>query len=110
MAQKGALLQPSSQLGQTAPVGAQEPREAGKPIRGVQRPSGDLTFLSDSLMNSGMGSWPFEEVIMLLVEKKQLWIALCMFTQCQRDRQALLGTGATTGRTHFKELFIHRRS
>lgn len=35
---------------------------------------------------------------------------LCVFTRCQRDRQALLGMGATTGtgKRHFKELFIQR--
>lgn len=37
---------------------------------GLQHPSRDLTVLSDSMMDSGMRSWPFEEVIMLLVKKK----------------------------------------
>lgn len=73
-------------------------------MRGLQRPSRDLTFLSDSLMNSGMGSWPFEEVIMLLVEKKTALGCACA---CLHNAK---GTGATTGKTHFKELFIHRRS
>lgn len=69
-ARTGALLQPSGQLSQAASVRAHELRETGEPMGGLQHPSRDLTFSSDSLMNSGVRSWAFEEVIMLLVKKK----------------------------------------
>lgn len=50
-------------------------------MRGLQRPSRDLTFLSDSLMNSDVRSWAFEEVIMLLVKKKIASdCAVCVYT------------------------------
>lgn len=108
-ARTGALLQPSGQLSQTASVRARELRETGEPMGGLQHPSRDLTFSSDSLMNSGVRSWAFEEVIMLLVKKKiALDCAVHVYTT--PNEQALLGTGAATGKTHFKELFIHRRS
>lgn len=65
-----ALLQSSGQRSQTASARARELWETGGSMGGLQRPSRDLTFLSDNLMNSGTRSWPFEEVITQLVKKK----------------------------------------
>lgn len=104
LAQNHALLH-----GQTAPVGAQKLWEAGEPMRGLLR---DLTFLSDSLMNSGMGSWPFEE----LKKSSSGLCCACLHDAKGTGRPSLgwvppQGQGRGISKSYlFKELFIHRRS
>lgn len=84
--------------------------ETGEPMGGLQCPSRDLTFLSDSLMNSGMRSWPFEEVITLLVKKKIAPdCAVHVYTMPKRQT-GVPWDGCHNRETHFRELFIHRRS
>lgn len=86
LAQNGALLQPSSQLGQTAPVGAQKLRETGEPMRGAAAPVQRFDcpeWQLDELRHGELALWRINYAASR--EKSQLWVVLCVFTQCQRD-------------------------